>query len=98
MKDLLIKAITERKVLSFIYKGQLKIVEPFTLGIHKDTFNLLLSAWYLEGESDTTEEPDWRLYTVSKIEHLEVKDIVAFSFRIGYNPKDERMSEIISTV
>ena len=98
MKELLIQAITERKVLSFTYKGQHKEVEPFTLGVHKDTHNLLLSAFYLDGESDTTDEPDWRLYTVDKIEDLEIKDIVAFDIRIGYNPNDERMSEIIATV
>ncbi len=98
MNDLIIKAITERKVISFTYKGQNKIVEPFTLGIHKDTSNLLLSAWYLNGESDTTEEPDWRLYTVSKIENLVIKDIVASNIRIGYNSNDERMCEIYATV
>lgn len=59
---------------------------------------MLLSAWYLEGESDTTEEPDWRLYTVSKMEKIIIKDIVAFNVRIGYNPNDERMSEIYATV
>ena len=98
MKDLICKAIRERKVISFTYKGQKRIVEPFTLGYLETTSNLSLSAWWIGGFSETKKFPHWRLYTVSKISNIVIENAPASNYQNGYNPRDSRMKSIICTV
>jgi predicted DNA-binding transcriptional regulator YafY len=96
-KEIIYQAIKDRNVIQFSYDGQLRIVEPFTLGYHKDTNNLVLSAYRVGGYSKSQNDPPWRLYTVDDIRNLSVSDKHAESYRQGYNPRDSRMSSIICT-
>ena len=99
MEELICKAINERKVISFIYDGHRREVEPFTLGIHKDTSNVSLSAWWIGGFSKSNStNPRWRLYSVESISGLEITSSIASNYQNGYNPDDKRMSSIICTV
>ena len=98
MKELICKAINERKAISFYYKCQKRIVEPFTLGTLETTSNLSLSAWWIGGYSETQKSPHWRLYTVSKISNLRIENIIASNYHNGYNSNDSRMKLIICTV
>lgn len=90
-------AIADRTILQFIYDGQTRIVEPFTLGVHKDTGNLVLSAYRVGGYSKSQNDPPWRLYIVESISGLSLISGKAQSYRSGYNPGDSRMSKIICT-
>jgi predicted DNA-binding transcriptional regulator YafY len=88
-------AITNRKVIQFIYKGEKRVVEPFTLGIHKDTGNTVLRAYRVGGYSKSSRDPQWRLFDVSGITSLMVLEHKAQSYRPDYNPQDKDMSRII---
>ena len=51
MKKLITNAIQNRLVIQFIYEGQLRIVEPFVLGRHKDSGNIVLRSYRVGGYS-----------------------------------------------
>jgi hypothetical protein len=95
ISKIICQAIKERIVIQFSYEGQPRIVEPFTLGYHKDTGNLVLSAYRVGGFSKSQNDPPWRLYIVDDIRNLSFSNIQAESYRKGYNPNDSRMSSII---
>lgn len=89
------EAIQKRIVIKFVYKGETRIVEPFTYGYHKANDNLMLCAYQVGGYSESGETPPWRLYEVSKITDLTNTSMEAQSWRPLYNPNDKRMSRII---
>lgn len=97
MTNIICKAIEERIVIQFTYEGQQRIVEPFTLGVHKDTNNLVLSAYRVGGYSKSQNEPPWRLYKLKKISNLFLTNQEALQYRQGYNPNDSRMKMILCT-
>lgn len=96
-------AIQSRKTISFNYidEGEnipySRTVEPFTLGIHKDTRNMVLSAYQIAGHSKSNRQPPWRLYLVDGIENIIITDETPFPNRQFYNPQDKRMLTIICT-
>jgi hypothetical protein len=96
-QDIICQAIADRTVLQFTYDGQIRIVEPFTLGVHKDTGNLVLSAYRVGGYTKSNNDPPWRLYIVADIRDLSLTDREALAYRNGYNSRDSRMSRIICT-
>ncbi len=96
-EEIICHAIKERIVIQFSYDGNIRIVEPFTLGYHKDTGNLVLSAYRVGGFSKSNSEPPWRLFVVNEISGLSLTNRQAASNRAGYNPNDKRMSSIICT-
>jgi len=97
MEELLCQAIENRKLISFAYDGYYREVEPFTLGVHKDTDNLSLSAWWVGGHSHSRSYPHWRLYTVDLMSDITILNRSASSYQDGYNPNDKRMRRIICT-
>lgn len=97
MEALLCKAISDGLVIEFLYDGQNRVVEPFTLGIHKTTGNLVLSAYRVGGYTKSGNEPPWRLYTVKDISSLRITDQPSADTREFYNPNDSRLSTIICT-
>jgi hypothetical protein len=97
IREIICQAIKERIVIQFLYEGQPRIVEPFTLGYHKDTGNLVLSAYRVGGFSKSQSDTPWRLYIIDDIRNLSLSNSQAKSYRKGYNPSDSRMSSIICT-
>ena len=96
MENLICTAIENKNLLEFRYKDKIRIVEPHTLGINlKD--NEVLSAYQIDGESDTIKIPDWGLFTISKISNLKILDKTFYEprFSEGYNRNSSRMKEII---
>ena len=93
----LTKAIETRLVIAFSYNNQEShIVEPFTLGIHKDTGRYVLRG-YGNLPVTNSESPDsWKLFDLEKIDKLQVMPIIAKTERNGYEALDKDMSEIIS--
>ncbi|BDD04244.1 hypothetical protein [Aureibacter tunicatorum] len=97
MIALVSKAIKEQKVISFMYEGTRRIVEPFTLGTLQSSNNLSLSAWKVGGYSQSRSSSDWRLYTFSKMSQIKVESDALIESRAGYRADDSRMSYIWST-
>ena len=71
------KAIRERRVLSFLYSGTRRTVEPHLLGYDSDG-DLTLSAWQLIGTGQ-----GWRDFHVSKATVLTITDKTFASARQG---------------
>lgn len=98
MKELIIKAITERIVIQFEYNGFTRIVEPFVFGIHKKTNNTVLRCYQIGSYSESKRTIPWRLYDISLINSLQLTNQEAKNNREFYNPKDKDMSFIICCV
>ena len=92
----LTKAIETRLVIAFSYnKDENHIVEPFTLGVHKDTGRYVLRGYgNLPANAENPES--WKLFELEKIDQLQVMPIIAKTERNGYEALDKEMSEIIS--
>jgi hypothetical protein len=95
-KNEISEAIKMRKKLSFIYKGGIRIVEPFLLGYHKDTGNLTLRAFFTDGFSKSGNYNSWKLYTVEEIQNLKTLSEEFSGEREYYNPEDKMMSSIVA--
>ena len=96
-EEIICNAIKNRTVIQFDYEGHQRIVEPFTLGYHKDTGNLVFSAYRVGGYTKSHSEPPWRLYKVNQMSEIGITNQKAATFRSDYNPNDSRMSQIICT-
>lgn len=95
MKENICNAIKDRLVIQFKYDGENRIVEPFVLGYHKDTGNLVLRSYRVGGYSKSDNEPPWRLFDITKISSLKITSTLAQSSREYYNPNDKHMSTIL---
>jgi len=96
MKNKICAAIENKNLLEFNYKERIRIVEPHTLGINlKD--NEVLSAYQIDGESDSIEIPDWGLFTISKISDLKILDSTFDNprFSEGFKRDSTKMKTII---
>ncbi|MDN3203773.1 hypothetical protein [Algoriphagus sediminis] len=95
MKDTIIKAIENRNLLEFEYDGYSRTVEPHTLGVSK-TGKETLSAYQTAGDSARGSVPCWGLFSLSKIEYLEILDDSFDGTRPGYSVGDSRMVRVIA--
>ena len=99
MNTQICQAIASKNVIEFRYKGKwIRLFEPHTYGIHKDTNNEVLSGYQLGGFSESGNLPDWRLFRVSEITSLTITQDKFLSPRPGYNSRDSRMSRIFCTI
>ena len=91
MSQTIIKAITNRSVITFRYKGKLRTVEPHLLGY--DTKNhLTLSAWQLSGGSGV----NFRDFHVGDMSGITITAQTFASARKGYNSFDTKMTRILA--
>jgi len=96
MRTKICTAIKNKNLLEFEYKERTRIVEPHTLGINlKD--NEVLSAYQVDGESDSIEIPDWGLFSILKISRLKILDetFAQPRFSEGFKRNSSRMKTII---
>src|SRR5262249_17560537 len=70
--ELILTAIHNKQLLRFLYKDQLRIVEPQDYGIQKGVVHLF--TYQVGGVSTSGSLPDWRKFVVQKISHLELLD------------------------
>lgn len=60
------QAIAEKRLVQFVYKGEVRVVEPHMLA-HNELNHLSLSAWWVGGYSQSGASPHWREYLLSEI-------------------------------
>ncbi|GER00902.1 hypothetical protein JCM17845_15250 [Iodidimonas gelatinilytica] len=89
-RDIICEAIRNQKLLSFMYSGTRREVEPHLLGYDSDG-DLTLRAWQRSGGSGK----DWRLFQVTKISGLVITPEVFERARPKYNPNDKAMVRIV---
>lgn len=97
MENIIKEAIENKQLLEFVYNDKRRVVEPYTFGCsHKgdDT----LSAFQIEGGSNSSKDLGWRQFIIENIESLVLLDTKFEDIREGYNPNDSRMSEIYITI
>jgi hypothetical protein len=68
--DILLRAIRERKLISFDYKGKLRVAEPHDYGIQNGMKRLL--CYQVGGDSNSGRLPSWRLVEVAKLDDLKI--------------------------
>lgn len=83
-------AISERRIVSFMYDDKKRLVEPHCLGM--GSRGALLRAFQVTGQS-ATDRTAWKLFTVDKIQDLRVEPHLLFDEpREGYKKGDPVMS------
>lgn len=91
----IINAIDKREMVTFLYMGEKKMVEPFILGTNKETGKYLLRCYIPEQMAKYESSKNWELFELDKIEKLMITPVRAKIYRRGYNPEDPDMAEII---
>jgi len=93
MKTTICNAIKNKNLIEIIYKDYPRTVEPHLVGT-KTSGNDALSAWQVDGYSESDRQPPWRYYTLSKIESITVLNETFTGTRPEYNPNDTTMAII----
>ena len=93
MNSIICEAIEKRRLLQFSYEDLTRIVEPHLLG-RKTSGNDVLSAWLVEGYTESDSDPYWRNYAVEKMDFITMLDETFTGTREGYNAQDKTMEEI----
>jgi hypothetical protein len=86
----LIEAITHRQVLSILYGGGWRLIEPHTFG-RLQNGKEMLRAYQIGGFSESGEPVGWKLFDVRKIISCKLSGGGFSSPRPGYNPRDSIM-------
>lgn len=94
MEEELKAAIIEHRVITFIYDGLERTVQPATLGM-SSAANLLIRGCQVDGRSKRNSIPCWELYSLAKIRDLTVTDEVFDDFDLaGYTRGDSAFVRI----
>ncbi len=97
MNLLLCRAIDDRKLVRFAYRGGNRIVEPYCHGVTKGGHELL-RGYQTTGYSSRGRPEGWRLFRLDEMADLTVTEK---SFRVrwfGYDPDDAAMDRIFCRV
>lgn len=97
MERLITEAIKNKYLLEFTYNNKLRVVEPYTFG-ESTKGNDTLSAYQVDGGSNSSKDLGWRQFIIDDIKNLTLSDEKFEIIRNGYNPNDSRMSHIYITV
>jgi hypothetical protein len=91
--DVICGAIAERRLLSFTYKSEARIAEPFILG-YDEHGDLVLSAAQTAGGSGV----GFRTFPIEGVTSLKAMDQKFSGFRPEYNRRDRFFARIICQV
>jgi len=95
-KELLCRAIVEKRLLQFKYDGRSRIVEPFCFGIGPaDSY--VLKGFQIRG-ADKTKPLCWRLYYLAEMSQLNITQHGFKGKRPDYNPEDPLITKIICSI
>ena len=97
MNRLICDAIGARRLLRFVYEGYERIVEPHLYGINAASHEAL-SAWIVEGWSQSSPEAGWRNYLVTDMQDVQVLTEPFPGPRPGFNPADSRFAQVYCSV
>lgn len=92
MLDTIIYAIQNRQVLSLVYDGIKRVVEPHAVGESR-AGNDVLRCYQTQG-GHVTPGHEWDLLLVEKISNLRIVGTTFTSPRLGYRKGDKGMNKI----
>ena len=84
------EAIRGKQIVSFVYKGSLRTVEPHLFG-YDTKGELTLSAWQLSGGTGQ----DWRYFQLSKISYFATTGTNFQALRPKYIPTDPYFRQVL---
>jgi hypothetical protein len=91
--DILCRAIASRGLVSFYYTGDEaqghRLAEPHMVA-YTTTDNLVLSAWFLGGVTESAEGQGWREYLLDCMSNVVILTQKFHGARPGYNPTGGR--------
>ena len=90
MNQLICDAIRDKRLLTFVYKGKPRVVEPHTLGVDERGHDTLC-AWQLSGGSGV----GFRDFHVAQMSNLNVSADRFCGPRGGFRRGDSTMSSVI---
>ncbi len=97
MEKIIIEAIKNKQLLKFVYNHKHRVVEPYTFS-ESTKGNDTLSAYQIDGGSNSSNDLGWRQFIIDDIENLTLLDSKFEILREGYNPEDSRMNHIYLTI
>ncbi|QXV66448.1 hypothetical protein INP83_05020 [Mucilaginibacter sp. 21P] len=92
MITLLTKAIQSQFLIEFEYDGGIRVVEPHCHGLSLKG-NHVLRAYQVDGYSSTGAY-GWKLYDISKVTTIIIREDIFPSVRTGYSKGDKGMISI----
>ena len=92
MKQIIIQAIENKKLLELIYDGGRRVVEPHCFG-RNSKGNEIVRAFQVDGYSSTG-KMGWKLYDIAKVSSLILIDEVFLNPRPDYVKGDKGMTII----
>jgi len=97
-EDVIISAsVRAMKVMTLIYSGHKRIVEPYSYGL-TSLGNAVLRCYQVKGGSVSGQSQGWKLMKTALIGKMIVEDIDFEGTREGYNPNDSMMKTIFAAV
>ena len=91
MRELLIAAISGRKLVTLWYDPGARVIEPHAFGIGTDG-QLLLRAFQIEGESKSGEHVHWKLFRIDRMRDVAHNGVTFFGPRPEYKQNDRAMT------
>jgi hypothetical protein len=91
----LVRATLEHRVVTFVYRGLRRTVEPHLIGLH-GAGEPLLVAYQTAGFSGSGELPGWRTFVTSEIESVEGEGPAFDGPRPDFAPEAHAMVEIFA--
>jgi len=91
------KAINSRKIISFMYEGGRRYVEPYCYGILKNR-NEALRAYQIKGYSSSGKKFGWKLFHISKMKGIKLESDGFNEIRPKYNPNDSAISKTFCNI
>lgn len=85
-------AIETQQLVTFVYDGQHREVEPYMYGILGD--KLQLHAYQITGGSHKGGIPEWRNFEIAKIKNIKVHSASHFTIRSSYRPEHAHYTSI----
>lgn len=87
------QAISDLQLISFIYDGQSRVVEPHTYGVDTKG-HWALRAYQVRGYTKLGQLPDWRFFHVDRISGLTILQETFAGPRDGYKRGDKAFDTI----
>lgn len=97
MNKVITEAINKKCLLGFVYNGKNRVVEPYMLGVSTKG-NDTLSAYQIDGGSNSSKDLSWRQFIVEDIERLSMLDETFELIRDGYNPHTIKFNPIYAAI
>ena len=88
------KLISDKTVLSVVYEGGTKIVEPYLVFESKDG-KRLLHGWQRSGAWKTSPPPDWTNLSLSKIASMTLTNEKFDHPHPEYDPRSDRFHRVL---